>query len=152
MEQWKTIQEFPKYEISSLGRVRRGENILHLCLSTRGYFVVCLCNQDGHKNKTVHRLLALAFLPNPENKPCIDHINRDKTDNRLENLRWVTVSENGRNQDFKQTNTNHHHIHQMTNKFFHVTYKINKIIYQKNFKHLEDAIAWRDANLPSRIA
>lgn len=47
----------------------------------------------------VHRLLALAFIPNPENKPCIDHIDRDRTNNSLDNLRWVSYAENAENQD-----------------------------------------------------
>ncbi|MGL5056829.1 MAG: HNH endonuclease [Fusobacteriaceae bacterium] len=49
------------------------------------------------KNVQIHRALALCFIPNPDNKPIVDHINIDSMDNRLENLRWVTISENAKN-------------------------------------------------------
>ena len=49
------------------------------------------------KTKSLHRLIALTFIPNPENKPFVDHINCIRDDNKLDNLRWVTVSENTRN-------------------------------------------------------
>ena len=59
-----------------------------------GYMRVCLYKDGKVKKFYVHRLLAIAFIPNPENKPCIDHINGIRDDNRLENLRWVTYKEN----------------------------------------------------------
>tara|TARA_R110000765_G_scaffold350658_1_gene440679 strand:+ start:44 stop:523 length:480 start_codon:yes stop_codon:yes gene_type:complete len=59
-----------------------------------GYMIVSFSKNGKQKKFVVHRLLAIAFIPNPENKPCIDHINGTKDDNRLENLRWVTHKEN----------------------------------------------------------
>tara|TARA_R110000823_G_scaffold225596_1_gene353344 strand:+ start:38 stop:505 length:468 start_codon:yes stop_codon:yes gene_type:complete len=59
-----------------------------------GYMTICLSNNGKRKRFFVHRLLALNFIPNPENKTDVDHINGVKHDNRLENLRWLTHKEN----------------------------------------------------------
>lgn len=63
-------------------------------VANNGYLMVSF----KHKSYLVHRLVAEAFIPNPENKEFVDHINRDRLDNRVENLRWVTRSENNNNQ------------------------------------------------------
>lgn len=110
-EIWKSISGYEGvYEISNLGRVKSLDRtvtekttgkqktlkgrILKHSIGPYGYPVVNLCKNGGGKTFAVHRLLALAFIPNPENKPHIDHINRDTTDYRIENLHWVTPKEN----------------------------------------------------------
>lgn len=65
----------------------------YLALGLEGNTVEGIRNQKIHK---IHRLIAEAFVPNPENKPCINHINGNKLDNRVENLEWVTIEENTR--------------------------------------------------------
>lgn len=96
-EVWKSLanQGFPSHEVSSLGRVKHAKLDRILFGTARhGYAIVCL-SLPGDKNKVrkVHVLVATAFLPNPENKLTVNHINEDKLDNRLVNLEWATHSE-----------------------------------------------------------
>lgn len=97
----REIPGFPDYKVSNLGRVfsHRGkiEKMLRPSKSWYGYEQVTLSNGEKKRTMVVHRLVALAFIPNPENKPCVDHINTMKTDNRPENLRWVSHKENSAN-------------------------------------------------------
>lgn len=97
MEIWKNIEEHPAYMISNMGRIKSlnyrltgTERIMTLSPNKKGYLQVRL----NGKMYRVSRLVAQAFIPNPDNKPYIDHINTDKTDNRVENLRWCTATEN----------------------------------------------------------
>lgn len=100
-EVWKQVPNFDKYYISNLGRIKStqkfhgtNERILNPSVDHYGYLVLFLVKDKKKYHKKVHRLVAEAFIPNPENKPQIDHINTVKTDNRVENLRWVDSSEN----------------------------------------------------------
>ena len=104
-EVWKPIKDYEGlYEVSNLGRVkslnynRTGkEKILKNIECSNGYLMVFLTKFGKQKNYLIHRLVAGAFIPNPEGKPCIDHINTIRNDNRVENLRWVTHEENSNN-------------------------------------------------------
>lgn len=105
-EVWKPIKGYEdKYLVSSIGNVMaknfqgHGKQKLKTpTLNKEGYFCVILNKDAKSKLFRVHRLVADAFILNPENKPQVDHINTVRTDNRVENLRWVTNFENSRNE------------------------------------------------------
>jgi hypothetical protein len=88
MEEWKTITDFPAYEVSNQGRVRRDEHIRKLKTDKYGYYVIDLWKNGQAYWKLVHRLVAETFILNPDNELQVDHINRKPADNRVENLRW----------------------------------------------------------------
>ena len=112
-EIWKDVPGWEGlYQVSNLGRVKAlpksyticnssvvttQERFLKLRYMPDGYVRIELNNNGIAKEYPVHRLVALAFIDNPENKPHVDHINTIRDDNRVENLRWVTVKENAAN-------------------------------------------------------
>jgi len=98
MEQWKTIECSIGYEVSNYGRVRRKAKKDGSCLKPTpnklGYPLVKLKIDGKYKNQSIHRLVALAFIDNPENKKDVNHIDGDKTNNHVKNLEWMTRKEN----------------------------------------------------------
>ncbi len=97
MEVYKRV--FGKYEVSNYGNVRNTKSgrMLKQASDRYGYLVVGLCENSKVHMVKVHRLVAKAFIPNDENKPQIDHIDGNKTNNHYTNLRWATPRENTRN-------------------------------------------------------
>lgn len=104
MEEWRKIKGFENYSVSNTGNIRNDKTgrILKQIISTSGYKQTMM----GHKTvpQYVHRLVAMAFIPNPDNKPQVDHIDGDKINNVVENLRWVTRSENRMAYGYEQCN------------------------------------------------
>ena len=106
MEIWKDIEGYEnKYQISNLGNVKsletwtgdkyiRREKILKNMVYGNGYYYVCLSKNGKVKKYKVNRLVAQAFIPNPDNKPFTNHIDGDKLNNNVDNLEWCTQSEN----------------------------------------------------------
>lgn len=100
-EEWREVKGVIGYFISSLGRVRslkmKKEIIMSQCDHYRGYKVVWLYIAPGSRKKFfIHRLVAEAFIPNPENKDVVNHRDSNKTNNTLSNLEWMTYGENTR--------------------------------------------------------
>jgi len=110
MEVWKDILDFEDYyQISNYGRVKslrryieigkhsywKNEIIMKQQLNLKtGYRAVSLCKNSKYKLRTIHRVMAIAFIPNPENKPEVNHLDGVKTNNYVGNLEWNTSSEN----------------------------------------------------------
>lgn len=134
-EVWKQVEDYPDYYISNLGRLKsidryivdslgrktkRKGKLIKLHKSHKGYLRVKMINGDKHITTSIHRIMAKAFIPNPENKPQVNHINGIKTDNRIENLEWCTNQENQihaiKNKLIKHNKGEKHHMSLFNNK------------------------------------
>ncbi len=96
-ETWRTLDENQNYEVSNFGRVRnkRNDYILKPILKTNGYSCVSIkIDFEKYKCFSIHRLVAKYFIPNPLNKPNVNHKDFDRSNNCVDNLEWVTQSEN----------------------------------------------------------
>lgn len=104
MEEWRQVVGFPNYQVSNLGNIRSENGIMTPSLDTYGYRQVNVYRKDGggfrgtgRYTRKVYKLVMEAFVGRQDGKTEIDHVNRNRQDDRLENLRWVTSQENNCN-------------------------------------------------------
>lgn len=151
-EEWKTIEEFPDYQVSTLGRVKSlkfgKEKIKSLLKSKDGYDRIRLHKDGKGITKLVSRLVAKTFLKKEEGKETVDHKNIIKSDNCLENLRWADRTQQSVNRNLPLGKSGHRNI-----LIFRSVYRVSICRYGK--KHtkvcgsLEEAIEYRDKFLTS---
>ena len=147
-EIWKSVKNFETlYEVSSLGRVRnKYHKIMKTYFNNSGYCCLKLTNNKKKVAKLVHRLVAEAFIPNPDNLLYkeVNHKNEDKTDNRAENLEWVTSAENkqhsiksGRYDKLKTTKNalGKKHLKNTYSKYHNVSYHKSKKKWVASIRH-----------------
>jgi len=125
----KEIDGFPNYLIFEDGRVfsKKSNKFLKPHIDKLGYCRVDLCNDGKHKLFMNHRLVGLHFIPNPNNKEIIDHIDRNRSNNHISNLRWVTYSENNQNRSQRCDNKTGH-------KCIHYNKRDNSYRYEKKIQ------------------
>tara|TARA_R110000744_G_scaffold171840_1_gene290346 strand:- start:145 stop:609 length:465 start_codon:yes stop_codon:yes gene_type:complete len=144
------IDDFPNYVIHPCGSIcslyKNKTTLMKSWKDKGGYTIVGLRDKPGHQQHLkLHRLLALHFIPNPENKPLIDHINGIRNDNRLENLRWATYKENANNRIIKPITKGN--IYLRYNGTFKWMYRINGKGKSKTMKSKDALEKYRDETL-----
>ena len=126
----ETIKGYDNYQIDREGNIwsKKRKKFMKPCLNSGGYLKICLCKEGKEQRFSIHRLLALQFFDNPDNLPQVDHRNQDKLDNNLENLRWVTKSQNQRNKNcikgycWDKCNKKYKARYGLNNKMIHIGY------------------------------
>jgi hypothetical protein len=139
-EIWKPIEEFPNYHISSFGNIKNitTNKLLKKCLKG-GYYNICLVNNNGRKSCKIHRLVALAFITNNENKPEVNHKDKNKLNNHIDNLEWNTRRENNQHKSIGLIYTSN------KNKQVLRIDKTSEDILE-NYNSIEDAGKWAFEN------
>ncbi len=142
---WKIVKGFTNYIVSSDGVVfnLKKLRVEKQCTNTYGYYQFNMYNNYGQrKTVRIHRILALTFIDNQYNKPCVDHIDNIRINNNLDNLRWSTVKENDRNRSLSKsstTNVKGVSYHKATQKYRAYIIINGKYIHLGYFSTLEEA-------------
>jgi hypothetical protein len=118
------------------------DNFLKTRINKHGYESIDLRNKGIKKQLRIHRLVAKAYIDNPDNKPCVDHIDRNKLNNDVSNLRWATHSENMKNLGTRSDNKLGEKYIKLYEKLYIFVYQTTK--FYKSFKTLEEAVEFRD--------
>ena len=142
---WLPMIDDDRYEVSDDGLIRNTETGRILKQRDTNGYKTCHITRDGRTAcYMVHRVVAKAFVPMVEGKLIVDHINRNKSDNKSLNLRWCDTSENNRNRcRFHSKTDGLHNIAHTGNKFV-VSFMQNRETTRKSFDSQEAAVAWRD--------
>ncbi len=142
------IQDYENYLIYDDGRVysKKYKRFLKPALHKDGYCMICLSKNNKPKQFLIHRLIALHYIPLIDDKDFVDHIDRNRTNNDISNLRWVNRSENNINTPvYKNNKCGHKNISLLKSNTYNVRIRRNgKIVYDKTFKTLDEAIIARD--------
>ena len=94
MEEWRDVKGYEGfYQVSDLGNLKSNKGYKKASINQDGYYQTTLYKNGVKRNVLVHRLVAEAFLPNPYNKPTVNHIDGNKLNNKLDNLEWATNKE-----------------------------------------------------------
>jgi len=149
-EIWKNLDDYPDYQISCMGNIRSlkwNKTRILKCHFEDRYMRIRLMKDGKKATERVHRLVAQMFIPNPNNLLYVDHINRISTDNRVENLRWVSAMENSLNTCRHFTEIYGISLQRRTG-YYHVEVRIdNKNKYVGRRKTIEEAIEFRNTYL-----
>ena len=147
-EVYKVIEGYENYEVSNLGNLRniKTKRVLKPGKDSSGYYMVILYTNSVGTTKRIHKLVANAYLDNPDDKKCVDHINNNRLENNLSNLRWATISENSFNQKIAKNNTSGSKgvsFHKIKNKWQAYIKLDGILIHLGYFENKEDAIQAR---------
>lgn len=146
--EWRVIEGFENYEVSDAGDVRRGDMMKKCTVQTlkNGYkrVSVRLYKDGGGTTFVVSRLIAKAFIPNPDNLPEVDHIDRNSQNNNVTNLRWATRHTQNMNKHHALGESGHRNIFKHRNKWRVQIKRHNQWAFYKGFDTLEEAIQARD--------
>jgi hypothetical protein len=142
MEEWRVIKDFPNYNVSNFGNVMNNKRKRLMKLNIKGeggYYHISLKNNNCSKSLKVHRLVALAFIENPENKKTVNHKNKNKLDNTVSNLEWATMEEQAKHKSIG--------LIYKSNKNKHIN-RLDKITGEilQNYNSIEDAGIWAFEN------
>jgi hypothetical protein len=142
----KVIEEYPTYSVTSDGFIRDlRTGSLKIGHSSNGYRAISLQNVNGKKSFLIHRLVASAFIPNPENLPEVDHIDRIPTNNNISNLRWCNDFTQAQNKGDQKNNTSGYKNITCEDNYFRVVItRDGKMLVRKRFQNLNDAVKYRD--------